>query len=108
MLKYSQVKVMKYHVEAKDNAKFLGSIEKASHCIYLQVLTFHLQIPEQGEASVFSGPRPDEPVADEAPPDHEDDLPGRMISQDLVRSSFVGMFRCRASTTRQRGLPPCW
>ena len=33
----SQVKVMKYHVEAKDNAKFLGSIEKASHCIYLQV-----------------------------------------------------------------------
>ena len=28
---------MKYHVEAKDNAKFLGSIEKASHCIYLQV-----------------------------------------------------------------------
>ena len=77
MLKYSQVKVMKYHVEAKDNAKFLGSIEKASHCIYLQVLTFHLQIPEQGEASVFSGPRPDEPVADEAPPDHEDDLPGR-------------------------------
>ena len=34
---HSQVKVMKYHVEAKDNAKFLGSIEKASHCIYLQV-----------------------------------------------------------------------
>ena len=39
---------MKYHVEAKDNAKFLGSIEKASHCIYLQVFTFHLQITEQG------------------------------------------------------------
>ena len=37
MFKHSKVKVMKYHVEAKDNAKFLGSIEKASHCIYLQV-----------------------------------------------------------------------
>ena len=34
---------MKYHVEAKDNAKFLGSIEKASHCIYLQVF---IQQPE--------------------------------------------------------------
>ena len=39
IFKHSQVKVMKYHVEAKDNAKFLGSIEKASHCIYLQVST---------------------------------------------------------------------
>jgi hypothetical protein len=32
-----KVKVMKYHVEAQDNAKFLGSIEKCSHSIYLQV-----------------------------------------------------------------------
>ena len=40
---HAQVKVMKYHVEAKDNAKFLGSIEKASHCIYLQVF---IQQPE--------------------------------------------------------------
>ena len=30
----------RYHVEAKDNAKFLGSIEKNSHSIYLQV-TYH-------------------------------------------------------------------
>ena len=44
---------MKYHVEAKDNAKFLGSIEKASHCIYLQVFTFHLQIAEQWEAYIY-------------------------------------------------------
>ena len=28
---------MKYHVEAQDNAKFLSSIEKTSHSIYLQV-----------------------------------------------------------------------
>ena len=27
--------VIKYHVEARDNAKFLGSIEKSSHSIYL-------------------------------------------------------------------------
>ena len=39
IFQHYQVKVMKYHVEAKDNAKFLGSIEKASHCIYLQVST---------------------------------------------------------------------
>ena len=32
-----QHKVIKYHVEAKDNAKYLGSIEKTSHSIYLQV-----------------------------------------------------------------------
>ena len=31
-----EVKVMKYHVEARDNAKYLGSIEKNSHSIYLQ------------------------------------------------------------------------
>ena len=73
---------MKYHVEAKDNAKFLGSIEKASHCIYLQVLTFHYQITEQGKKSVFSGPGPDESVAHEAPPDHEDDLPGQKNSNE--------------------------
>ena len=30
-----EIKVMKYNVEAKDNAKFLGSIEKCSHSIYL-------------------------------------------------------------------------
>ena len=30
-----EIKVMKYNVEAKDNAKFLGSIEKSSHSIYL-------------------------------------------------------------------------
>ena len=73
---------MKYHVEAKDNAKFLGSIEKASHCIYLQVLTYHLQIMDQGMKSVFSGPGPDESVAHEAPPDHEDDLPGQKNSNE--------------------------
>lgn len=31
-----KVKVIKYHVEAKDNSKFLGSIEKVSHSVYLQ------------------------------------------------------------------------
>ena len=31
-----EIRVMKYHVEANDNAKYLGSIEKSSHCIYLQ------------------------------------------------------------------------
>ena len=31
-----EIKVMRYHVESQDNAKFLGSIEKNSHCIYLQ------------------------------------------------------------------------
>ena len=31
-----EIRVMKYHVEARDNAKYLGSIEKSSHCIYLQ------------------------------------------------------------------------
>ena len=56
---------MKYHVEAKDNAKFLGSIEKASHCIYLQVSrserstiarleTFNIH--QKRETSKFSGP----------------------------------------------------
>ena len=65
---------MKYHVEAKDNAKFLGSIEKASHCIYLQVI---IQQPDDKSSFLFlSGPRTYEPVADEAAPDHEDDLSG--------------------------------
>ena len=29
-------KINKYHVEAADNAKFLGAIEKTSHSIYLE------------------------------------------------------------------------
>ena len=29
-------KITKYHVEAADNAKFLGAIEKTSHSIYLE------------------------------------------------------------------------
>ena len=31
------MKVIKYHVEAADNAKFLTSLEKSSHAIYLEV-----------------------------------------------------------------------
>ena len=30
------LKITRYHVEAIDNAKFLGAIEKSSHSIYLQ------------------------------------------------------------------------
>ena len=37
--------IKRYHVEAKDNAKFLGSIEKNSHSIYLQD-------PDQMDASL--------------------------------------------------------
>ena len=37
--------IQRYHVEAKDNAKFLGSIEKNSHSIYLQD-------PDQMDASL--------------------------------------------------------
>ena len=29
-------RITKYHVEAADNAKFLGAIEKTSHSIYLE------------------------------------------------------------------------
>ena len=29
-------RINKYHVEAADNAKFLGAIEKTSHSIYLE------------------------------------------------------------------------
>jgi dynein heavy chain len=29
-------RINKYHVEAADNAKFLGAIEKSSHSIYLE------------------------------------------------------------------------
>ena len=29
-------RITKYHVEAADNAKFLGAIEKSSHSIYLE------------------------------------------------------------------------
>jgi hypothetical protein len=31
------VRITRYHVEACDNAKFLGAIEKSSHAIYLEV-----------------------------------------------------------------------
>ena len=30
------LKITRYHVEARDNAKFLGAIEKSSHAIYLE------------------------------------------------------------------------
>ena len=35
--KECEMKVIKYHVEAADNAKFLTSLEKSSHAIYLEV-----------------------------------------------------------------------
>ena len=35
--KECEMKVIKYHVEAVDNAKFLTVIEKSSHAIYLEV-----------------------------------------------------------------------
>ena len=34
------VRITRYHVEACDNAKFLGAIEKSSHAIYLEVSLF--------------------------------------------------------------------
>ena len=37
-------RINKYHVEAADNAKFLGAIEKSSHAIYLEV-KFGINIP---------------------------------------------------------------
>ena len=35
--KECEMKVIKYYVEAADNAKFLTVIEKSSHAIYLEV-----------------------------------------------------------------------
>ena len=35
------MKVIRYHVEATDNAKFLAVLEKSSHAIYLEVRHVH-------------------------------------------------------------------
>ena len=35
--KECEMKVIRYHVEATDNAKFLAVLEKSSHAIYLEV-----------------------------------------------------------------------
>ena len=75
-----QHKVIKYHVEAKDNAKYLGSIEKTSHSIYLQVHFCH-SIKEL-KLSTPTGSTPDGWVIDQTTSDHQDDLPGEMFIFD--------------------------
>lgn len=49
------MKVIRYRVEAADNAKFLASLEKCSHTIYLEVskdkgeIMFYLFPPGTGQ-----------------------------------------------------------
>jgi hypothetical protein len=40
------VRITRYHVEACDNAKFLGAIEKSSHAIYLEVCFLRLGLTQ--------------------------------------------------------------
>ena len=90
-------RITKYHVEAADNAKFLGAIEKTSHSIYLedpgQVRNWKLEgitvvtkfCLDTKWSSLFS----DERVVDEGVAHREDDLQRVTPLQHAGKSGFA-------------------
>ena len=79
------MKIAHYHVEACDNAKYLGATEQYSHRIYLEVTLRKWSV----YVSLFGvNPGPDEGPSDEVVVHGEDDLQHFGLLQQLCSSGF--------------------
>ena len=74
------MKIAHYHVEACDNAKYLGATEMCSHAIYLEV----------GSPPASPSPEPEhhEGTNDEASLHGQDDLQHLSLLQQLCEGGF--------------------